>query len=578
MTLKTIPIRINLSVPDGSPAQGAIVTASLVNAATRRPDFDTEDGLLVPTVVTATADEFGSCVIALWPNERGTRATAYRVQARIGAARLVDLVVSVPDADSTIELPVEDLLTIGPFPPIDAAQQALAAAQGALANVTVQAGIATAAAADAVESEQAAASAAGAALLSAQGATSERALALQARSEASGLAATAASQAGIATAQAELAAVSSAQADADAAQTGVDRVQTGSDRTATGADRAQTALDRTQTGADRQATAADRLQTGLDRAATGADVAASGVNAEVSTAQASTSATKAAEAGAYALASQASSINSANSETSAAASAATATTQAAAATSQASNAAASAVSAAASFDAFDDRFLGAKAANPTLDNDGQALLVGAMYWNTTESAMRAWSGSEWFDTNELDGRILADQQLLGAVVYATDMALKGLDGITENRGTFGSTDRAELYAYMFGELLDKIGVIGRAISGGTIELQGGTAAIPSLTSATDVTTGVFFPANGVMALAAAGLERLRITSDGRLGLGTNAPSGLLDVADSKLRVRTAQTPASATAAGNQGEWAWDANHIYVCINTNTWRRAALTSW
>lgn len=208
--------------------------------------------------------------------------------------------------------------------------------------------------------------------------------------------------------------------------------------------------------------------------------------------------------------------------------------------------------------------------------------------NATASAVVAQlnsikSQTEAIRDQAMDGLGAADNSqalsaLLGAISYATDMALKGLDGISENRGTVGDTDRAELYALMFGELLDKIGVIGRAISGGTIELQGGTAAIPSLTSATDVATGVFFPANGVMALATAGLERLRMTADGRMGLGTNAPSGLLDVADNKLRVRTAQTPASATAAGNQGEIAWDSSFVYVCTSTNVWRRAALSAW
>lgn len=169
-------------------------------------------------------------------------------------------------------------------------------------------------------------------------------------------------------------------------------------------------------------------------------------------------------------------------------------------------------------------------------------------------------------------------ELLGAIAYATDMALKGVDQILENRGTTGSTDRAELYALMFGELLDKIGVIGRAVAGGAIALRAGTAAIPSLASATDDNTGLFFPAADVLALATAGLERLRLTADGRMGLGTTTPTGVLDVADNKLRVRAAQTPASATAAGNQGEWAWDANFVYVCTATNTWRRAALSTW
>ena len=50
------------------------------------------------------------------------------------------------------------------------------------------------------------------------------------------------------------------------------------------------------------------------------------------------------------------------------------------------SAAASAASAAASFDQFDDRYLGQKASAPTLDNDGNALLVGALYFNTTDNA------------------------------------------------------------------------------------------------------------------------------------------------------------------------------------------------
>ena len=46
-------------------------------------------------------------------------------------------------------------------------------------------------------------------------------------------------------------------------------------------------------------------------------------------------------------------------------------------------------------DTFDDRFLGAKASNVALDNDGNALLTGALYWNTTNNEMLAYSGSAW---------------------------------------------------------------------------------------------------------------------------------------------------------------------------------------
>ena len=62
------------------------------------------------------------------------------------------------------------------------------------------------------------------------------------------------------------------------------------------------------------------------------------------------------------------------------------------------DAAASAASAATLYDQFDDRFLGAKATDPTLDNDGNAILTGALYWNTTSQKMRAWSGTQWQDT------------------------------------------------------------------------------------------------------------------------------------------------------------------------------------
>ena len=63
----------------------------------------------------------------------------------------------------------------------------------------------------------------------------------------------------------------------------------------------------------------------------------------------------------------------------------------------------SAAAAAASFDSFDDRYLGSKASAPTLDNDGNTLLEGALYWNSTTSALfirtgaGAWSGAV-FDT------------------------------------------------------------------------------------------------------------------------------------------------------------------------------------
>jgi|688.fasta_scaffold51712_3 hypothetical protein len=58
-------------------------------------------------------------------------------------------------------------------------------------------------------------------------------------------------------------------------------------------------------------------------------------------------------------------------------------------------AAASATAAEAAYDSFDDRYLGAKSSAPSVDNDGNALITGAIYWNSTTNQMFAWTGSAW---------------------------------------------------------------------------------------------------------------------------------------------------------------------------------------
>ena len=67
-------------------------------------------------------------------------------------------------------------------------------------------------------------------------------------------------------------------------------------------------------------------------------------------------------------------------------------------------------------------------------------------------------------------------------------------------------------------------------------------------------------------------------SDGNVGIGTSSPTNALDVAGDSIRIRTSQTPATASASGNQGEIAWDANYIYICVATNTWKRVAISTW
>jgi hypothetical protein len=75
-------------------------------------------------------------------------------------------------------------------------------------------------------------------------------------------------------------------------------------------------------------------------------------------------------------------------------------------------------------------------------------------------------------------------------------------------------------------------------------------------------------------------ERARIDSSGRLLVGTASDSGgaLFQVNGNRIRVATAKTPASAADTGTAGEVCWDADYIYVCTATNTWKRTAISTW
>lgn len=106
------------------------------------------------------------------------------------------------------------------------------------------------------------------------------------------------------------------------------------------------------------------------------DAAAAASSASAAASSASAAATSASNAATSAS-------NSASSASASASSASTASTAATAA--QAAQTAAELV-----YDNFDDRYLGAKASDPTLDNDGNALIDGALYFDTTNNVMKVY--------------------------------------------------------------------------------------------------------------------------------------------------------------------------------------------
>jgi hypothetical protein len=165
------------------------------------------------------------------------------------------------------------------------------------------------------------------------------------------------------------------------------------------AEAAQAAAQTAETNAETAETNAETAETNAETAETNAETAQAAAASSASAA--STSATNASNSASTAT-TQA--TNASNSATAASTSASNASTSASAASTSASNAA-TAQSAAesardatlAAYDSFDDRYLGAKSSAPTLDNDGNALVGGALYFDTVSQGMKVYTGSAWVD-------------------------------------------------------------------------------------------------------------------------------------------------------------------------------------
>lgn len=255
------------------------------------------------------------------------------------------------------------------------------------------------------------------------------------------------------------------------------------------------------TNASTSATAAAASAATASSAATSASGSASSATSSASAAStsASNASTSASNASTSASNASTSATNAANSATAAAGSASTASTQAtnaassaSAASTSATNAASSASSASAAqtaaesardatlaaYDSFDDRYLGTKTSNPTLDNDGNALVAGALYFNSVAGEMRLYTGSAW------------------VAAYVSGAGFLALSGGTMT---------------------------------GPVQFAAGSVSAPGITASGDTNTGIFFPAADTIAFAEGGVEAMRIDSSANIGIGTNAPGFKVDI-------------------------------------------------
>lgn len=124
---------------------------------------------------------------------------------------------------------------------------------------------------------------------------------------------------------------------------------------------------------------------------------------------------------------------------------------------------------------------------------------------------------------------------------------------------------------------------------GVASFADGTAAAPSVSFTNDPDTGLISSTANALGLVTGGVERWMVNASGALNPiadNTYDIGGATKPRDIEVGRRvtspnvaiTAAAPASASATGTAGEIRSDADYIYVCTATDTWKRVAIATW
>ena len=191
--------------------------------------------------------------------------------------------------------------------------------------------------------------------------------------------------------------------------------------------------------------------------------------------------------------------------------------------------------------------------------------------NSDFTLMNEETGALVFGTNAAEGMRLTSTGL-GVGITSPDTALD-VSGIIKTDDQI-TIEHAGLTFSKW--LLQSVDTNDSDSSTGGVYLDHNTDAVGLVNS--NVHSGWFADNGGHLFAITNFTERLRIDSSGDVGIGTTSPTEALDVNSDAIRVRTSQTPASASATGDAGMICWDSSYIYVCTAANTWKRASLATW
>ena len=353
---------------------------------------------------------------------------------------------SVFQSVSVTESDLPNLLTQVQTSETNAANSAAAAATSA-ASVGTSASNAATEASNAANSATAAANSASASAASASAASTSETNASAHVTTASNHATGAATSATSAT-NSQAAATQSAT-DAATSATNAATSETNAATSATNAATSETNAATSASSASTSVTNAAAEATAAATSATAAAASESAASTSETNAQthANTASGHATTASTQATNAATSAANAATSETNAGTQATNAATSATAAAGSATNAATAQTaaesardSALAAFDSFDDRYLGTKTSDPSTDNDGNTLVAGTLYFNSSTSTMMLYTGSAWVAAYVSGGSFAA----LSGATFTGDVTVPNLITAGNVDGRDVSVDGAKL--------------------------------------------------------------------------------------------------------------------------------------
>ena len=363
-----------------------------------------------------------------------------------------------------------------------------------------------------------------------------------------------------------------AAASATAAATSETNAATSETNAATSETNAATSETNAATSETNAATSATNSATSATNAATSETNAAS--SAATATTQAGIATTQATNA-------STSATSAASSATSASTSATTATTQATAASNSATNAATSESNAStyasnastsatnaetaktaaetaqaaaeAALDNFDDTYLGAKASDPSVDNDGDPLTDGDLYFNTTTNQLKYWDGSSWVgigvntdETVKVSANDTTNGYLNGKLVAGSNI------NFTENND--GSNETLTISSALTYPTISSISPDTVTNSATDIVITGTNFVITPNVEIISTTGAIYYP-NTVTRDSATQLTiNATLTVDGTYFIRVENPDGLA-VRSATAILTVSDAPTWSTAAGSLGSMA-----------------------